>query len=367
MPSARRLPSGRWQGVAKAGRTRLGTKTFGTRRDALAWAERTETAAAGGLDPRAGRAPVRSLLPAWIEHRRATVAPKTARTDAEILRLCSPALGALAVAAVTPRHVEAWLLYLRQHHAQADSSIARYRLSLSAFFAWAIADCRLQINPVAAAKPPRPLAPPAEMRPFSEPELATLAEAVALRDSVLADVVTVLGWTGLRWAEARSLTALDFSPGSTPFLRVVRSQPEGHPVKSTKGGKGRRAPLATPALLAVERLAAGKAPGDLLLTTAQGGQLWAGTFRRRTDWAAISDGRRLHDLRHSAACLWLRRGVDVGTVQAWLGHSSITTTQRYLHHLGTSADAAGLARLNSGGAYGAHAEASVPSFEGTDA
>ena len=32
------------------------------------------------------------------------------------------------------------------------------------------------------------------------------------------------------------------------------------------------------------------------------------------------DGRRIHDLRHTAACLWLARGVDPVTVQAWMGH-----------------------------------------------
>ena len=59
-------------------------------------------------------------------------------------------------------------------------------------------------------------------------------------------------------------------------------------------------------------------------------------------------GRRLHDLRHTAACLWFARGVDPGTVQAWCGHESIATTNLYLHHLGTSADRAGLNRLNEG-------------------
>jgi hypothetical protein len=42
--------------------------------------------------------------------------------------------------------------------------------------------------------------------------------------------------------------------------------------------------------------------------------------------AAIADGRRIHDLRHTAACLWLARGVDPVTVQAWMGHASIATT-----------------------------------------
>jgi integrase len=45
----------------------------------------------------------------------------------------------------------------------------------------------------------------------------------------------------------------------------------------------------------------------------------------------------------------LARGVDPVTVQAWMGHASISTTNLYLHHLGTSADRSGLARLNERG------------------
>lgn len=37
-----------------------------------------------------------------------------------------------------------------------------------------------------------------------------------------------------------------------------------------------------------------------------------------------------------------------------MGHASIATTNLYLHHLGTSADRAGLARLNARGTRGAH-------------
>ncbi len=37
------------------------------------------------------------------------------------------------------------------------------------------------------------------------------------------------------------------------------------------------------------------------------------------------------------------------TVQAWMGHASVATTNLYLHHLGTSADRAGLDRLNASG------------------
>jgi integrase len=37
------------------------------------------------------------------------------------------------------------------------------------------------------------------------------------------------------------------------------------------------------------------------------------------------------------------------TVQAWMGHASIATTNLYLYHLGTTADRAGLDRLNRRG------------------
>jgi integrase len=40
------------------------------------------------------------------------------------------------------------------------------------------------------------------------------------------------------------------------------------------------------------------------------------------------------------ACLWLARGVDPVTVQAWMGHASIAMTNLYLHYLGTSDDRA---------------------------
>jgi len=35
-------------------------------------------------------------------------------------------------------------------------------------------------------------------------------------------------------------------------------------------------------------------------------------------------------VRECAATRWLRAGIDVRTVQAWLGHESLATTQKYL-------------------------------------
>ncbi len=131
-----------------------------------------------------------------------------------------------------------------------------------------------------------------------------------------------------------------------PMLIVQRAEPEGVATKGTKSGKTRRVPVADRVLPIVHELRAGREPDALLCVTATGHQLHATTLKRTLGWAAIADGRRIQDLRHTAACLWLARGVDAATVQAWMGHASIATTNLYLHHLGTASDRAGLARLN---------------------
>ena len=42
----------------------------------------------------------------------------------------------------------------------------------------------------------------------------------------------------------------------------------------------------------------------------------------------------LHALRHTSATLLLSGGVDIKTVSARLGHSSLEVTQLYLHLIG---------------------------------
>ncbi|MGO4604418.1 tyrosine-type recombinase/integrase [Terrabacter sp. 2YAF2] len=124
----------------------------------------------------------------------------------------------------------------------------------------------------------------------------------------LADILLVLAWTGVRWAEARSLRVADVVEVPTPGLLVRRSQPEGGAVKSAKGRSSRRVPLANRVLPLVLDMSVGKSPGDLLLTTERGSRLHRSAVLRTLQWPTTGRGRRIHDLRHTAACLWLARG-----------------------------------------------------------
>ena len=111
-----------------------------------------------------------------------------------------------------------------------------------------------------------------------------------------------------------------------PLLVVQRAAPDGIEVKGTKGGRSLRVPLADPGLPVVQDLARDKDGEELLFVTDSGHQLHASALKRTMSWSTISRGRRIHDLRHTAACLWLARGIDPATVQAWMGHTSIATT-----------------------------------------
>lgn len=349
MASTRKLPSGRFQGIAKDGRVRLGTKTFDRKRDAQAWAERLEASADGGLDVKAGRERIKTLLPQWLEHRKHTVSAKTYRTDQDLSLLVDATLSARTVASVKRTDIEAWMLRLKKS-GHSHASISRRRDSMSSFFAWLVEDNRIPTNPVRDARQPRRTTEAAEMHPFTEAELEQLVTAIGKHSPQLADIVLVLGWTGLRWGEARALKVSDIrrGPDGTPAsIRVSRSQSEGYEVKTTKSGRGRNVPALAIVAPALDRLTIGKDAGDLLLTGERGGQLWGNRFRALTNWSTVASGRRLHDLRHTAACLWLSKGADLSTVQAWLGHSSATTTNRYLHYLGTSADSAAVALINA--------------------
>lgn len=357
--SVRKTPRGRWRGVVKSGRQQVASRTFDTRREAQAWVTRERAALAGGVDPRAGRRTVRVLVPEWLEEREHAVSRKTFVSDSSLPRLMPPALAALQVGAVTDREVSRALIALTRS-GLAESSVKRFRASLSSFFAWAVRERLITANPVTGTRVPRGRSVRAEIRPFAEDELESFHMAASARDQRLADLLLIAAWTGLRWSELREVRVRDFVRVPLPVLLVSRAAPEGVEAKTTKSGRSRRVPVADRVLHLVEACADGKGPNDLLFTTRTGHQLHASALKRSVAWSKVAQGRRIHDLRHTAACLWLAKGVDPVTVQAWLGHASIATTNIYLHHLGSSADRAGLDRLNTlGGAGGARADRSV--------
>lgn len=362
--SVRKEPSGRWRAVVKSGRQYVSGRTFDTRREAVAWERRERAALAGGVDPAASRQPVSALLPTWLDERRATVATTTAHADAAMVARLPISLTARAVGSVTDRDVQRVVNGWAADY--AEGSVRRWRASLAGFFSWCIRERTVAANPVTTTRVPRKDVEPGGMRPLTEQQLEDVAAAVREHDERAADLVLIAGWTGLRWSELRSVQVGDFARVPVPVLTIRRAAPEAAEVKTTKGRKTRTVPVADRVLALVESCAHGKSEPDPLFTTACGARLHASNFKRRARWSTTGRGRRLHDLRHTAACIWLARGVDVPTVQAWMGHASIGTTNVYVQHLGTVADRAGLDRLNDPGhARGTHGKEDGANNENT--
>jgi hypothetical protein len=142
----------------------------------------------------------------------------------------------------------------------------------------------------------------------------------------------------------------------SPAFWMARSQTERGNVRVTTGRLTRRVAAGrrrggNGGPPRVDGKVAGRLPGDRRLSRA------ALALRVPADQLVgpLGDGSpRCMALPHTAACLWPTGGVDLSTVSAWLGHASISTTNRHLPYLETAADSAGWERLNRGrGAHGA--------------
>jgi integrase len=52
-------------------------------------------------------------------------------------------------------------------------------------------------------------------------------------------------------------------------------------------------------------------------------------YRRALKAAGVAPGHRFHDLRHTFGTVMAAAGVPMRTLQEWMGHRDLATTQRY--------------------------------------
>lgn len=347
--AVRKEPSGRWRAVVKSGRLYVGGRTFDTKSAAVAWEQRQRAALDGMSDARAGRQLVRDALGEWLDWRRGQVAESTYATDRSLSAVWPTSLLDRQIASVRTLDIERAI----DVGGGTAGTRERRKITLSAFFSWCVREGLISASPVVGVRVSKSVAPPRTMNPWTWNELDEVASRMATRSPRCADVVLILGWTGLRWGEARSLRVGDVQRLGGQALIVRTSHTEGLREKTTKGGKVRRVPVADRVWPIVLGWCEGRDADDHLFVTERGAQLHKSNVRRAVRWAETARGHSIHDLRHTAATEWLRSGVDVRTVQAWLGHASMTTTQIYVHHLGTHADRAAIDLVNLRGTPGA--------------
>lgn len=222
------------------------------------------------------------------------------------------------------------------HHARLSArSLSRRLSTLRSFFRWACREGEVAKNPARSLKAPRV--------PRSLPRAMTLADteellaaegggAMPARDRALFELFYA---TGLRVSEAAGLDLEDVDFASR-LVRVVG-----------KGSKERIVPFGEEAEEALqaylpERSALRSArpsekgmEGQPLFVNTRGGRLTSRSMARllksRLRAAGLPADISPHALRHTFATHLLSAGADLRSIQELLGHSSLSTTQKYTH------------------------------------
>jgi integrase/recombinase XerC len=293
---------------------------------------------------------LRALIHRYLEHLQdeRNVSPHTLRAyEGDLLRflrfLSQDFLGvepdAIRPADVDPLAVRSFLAAMTREKLGKRSQ-GRALAAVRSLFRYACREGVLAANPAQAVRTPKvPKTLPRHLRPG---EVENLLEApavagdtpLALRDRAILELLYA---AGLRVSELVGLDWRDIDL-SARVLRVMG-----------KGRKERMVPFGRPAQEALkhwleawegvrarhESRGGGEEDDDPVLLNFRGGRLTDRSVRnildRWVDSAAVARGVHPHTLRHTFATHLLENGADLRTIQELLGHSSLSTTQKYTH------------------------------------
>ena len=244
------------------------------------------------------------------------------RSDlAEFGRFVGPGKG---LDTVDARTVRGYLAHLHVRRLE-PASVGRKLAALRSWFRFLVRRGALQRNAAREVRGPRL---PKKLVSFLPIDEATaLVEGKALRGAArprdLA-ILELLYASGLRVSELAALT-LDAVDRAGRTVRVLG-----------KGRKERIVPFGASAARALEAYLADRAASrGPLFTNHRGGRLTPRAIHAIVRRSAVAAGiaRRVspHTLRHTFATHLLDAGADLRAIQEFLGHSRLSTTQRYTH------------------------------------
>lgn len=306
------------------------SRTFDTKGEAKSWAAEVETEMKRKRykDPRQANL----SLDAAMERYLATVTTKKAKTTQErerrIAKILKNNLGKdTLLPDLTPSTVAA---FRDQRLEKVSAYSVRLELALlSHLFIKALKEWELPVeNPVDAIE--RPNVPKGRIIFLKEDEAAKLLRACRQsRNKMLYPYVLLLMHTAMRPSEAAGLRwrQIDLANRSLT-LTITKNDP-------------RTVPLTKIAVSALQDIKGEKKDDYLVFFSGEGSSEQArnipsSRFRPSFDRARERAGVKwvhMHDLRHTAASHMLMAGVDIRTLAAILGHSTLQMVLRYTHLL----------------------------------
>jgi integrase len=341
MASIAKRKNGKWLARYRDATGKEHAKQFVRKADGDKWLASLTTALARGewVDPSLSKITVEAWSAYWLKGQ-AHLKPSTRATYESLLRHhVIPAWGNVRLNAVSHADVAAWVARLHADGLSASRTRQAHRV-LSLMLTLAVRDGRLARNTAEGVDLPR--LPHDQRRYLDHIQVARLAGAAGPYRTL----VLTLAYCGLRFGEAAALRVCNVDLMRCR-LRIVESVTEVNgrlEFGATKTHAARSVPLPPSLRDALMVQLAGKAPGDFVFTSPEGGTLRVTAFRQRQFDKAVReaglDGLTPHELRHTAASLAIAAGANVKAVQAMLGHTSATTTlDRYGHLFADDLDA----------------------------
>jgi integrase len=246
-----------------------------------------------------------------------------------------PVLGATPLTSLTRAAIRGHFAHLAQI-GLSRNTIKNCLIPLRACLNLAVEDGLLDQNPSAGIgkRVPRAKteAQAAKVASYSQEELLDLGRAAdQYLTPELAAFIQLLARSGLRLGEALGLQTSDLAADHLWVRRTVQWNDKAWEAFAPKNGHQRRVDV-PPHL--VTRLATLATPGPFIFG---GEQPWRPEYVRKQWYALVkrlgARRLRLHDLRHTYACLLLQAGAPPSYVKEQLGHSSIQVTIDLYGHM----------------------------------
>jgi integrase len=355
----RRRGKGSWQvrydlgtDAVTGGRRRASFTVQGTRRDAERELTESLRMRDTGIEIVPEKISVAEFLDRWLrDYAKPNVAPSTFERYAGIVRRwCVPAFGLVPLTKLRPAHVQAayaaW-----QVEGLSPKTVVHHHRMLREAFSHAVDWQLLAVNPISAAKPPRPER--ADVR-FLEPvEIVLLFDAAGGYPEPYPTLVHVALATGARQGELLALRWQDTDLGDG-LLRIVRTARRfaglgivyGEP-KTYRSKRPVKLDADTVTLLKAhraqqnaDRLRAGPEwqDNDLVFCGEAGQPLDARNVLRWFQRIAADAGLgklAFHCLRHTCGTLMASAGTNPKYIADRLGHANATfTLNTYVHTTG---------------------------------
>lgn len=271
----------------------------------------------------------------WLRvYKKPNVSPGTYRcTYEQVLRLhILPYFGQARLSDIRPADVKD---FYNTKKDSSPSTLAKLRLNLNALFNAAVANDLCRHNPAEGVPLPTG-APLHEKRVYTDAEMVTVrAEAVKT-----APIVIVLLDTGIRLGELCGLRVGDLDT-TAHTLRVARSitkQGKQLVARPPKWDSYRTNPITIEAETILSSMIPSGTDADTYILTGTRDPIGTNAVAKRLQYwmrahLPVELHRTAHELRHTCGTVLRRRGVDIYTIQKFMGHKSIdVTANTYVHN-----------------------------------